>query len=122
MNYIYASNLDQHLGRYELIDPSKNAKKYWECLKDGDNPGKYGTRWGRIGAKNTQRARVLNADASYVADKLNEKLREGYKFAYPLNEVLQNRLADEQVARLDENTPAAPVSSASTPSKRPGRL
>lgn len=101
---VYADEIERHLGRYECIDPGSNTSKYWEVLADADHPGRFGTRWGRIGAKNTQRARKLNCDRFYAADKLNEKLRGGYRLVERLDESLQMRLCDEQNDRLEENT------------------
>lgn len=104
---VWSGNVENHLGRYELVDPAINANKYWECLPDADHPGKYGTRWGRIGAKNTQNAKKLNVTGSYVADKINEKIRQGYRFVGKVEEVIQARLANEVADRLDERTAPA---------------
>lgn len=121
---VYDHELERHLGRYELINPAINANKYWECLKDAETPGCFGTRWGRIGAKNTQRARKVGCSRRYTVDKLNEKLREGYRFACAIDESVQLRLANEQTDRLEENTAqvVVPETVAAPAAPRRGRL
>ena len=65
--------------RFEFVDPSINARKFWEIELNGS---KVTTIWGRIGAAPAQKTKDFGspARAKAEADKLvKEKLKKGYK-------------------------------------------
>lgn len=64
--------------RFELIDPSVNARKFWEVEVNGPEMT---TRWGRIGAAPSQKTKDFGSaeKADAAASKLIiEKVKKGY--------------------------------------------
>jgi len=67
--------LDRKMGRYEFIDPTKNAKRFWVVSYDQDK-NSFFTAWGRIGSV----GRIKEGLSEFEAQqKINEKIKEGYK-------------------------------------------
>lgn len=105
MSYNYwtiASRLDAHLGRYECVDGKSN--KFWECLKDGDHPGNYATRWGSIKQTKTKNNIKVNMTKMEAATKIAEKLNKGYKQVATSDDVMNMRVAEEEAALLSKGT------------------
>ena len=106
------SRIQEHLGRYEFVE-GKSAK-FWECLKDGDNPGKFATRWGAIKLTKTRHNTKNDMDSYEAAKKIAEKLNKGYRLVANSQDVMDARFAEEDSVALRKNTvavkaPAAPV-------------
>lgn len=100
--YAIMRNMEQYLGRYEFVD-GKSAK-FWECLRDGDNPGQYATRWGAIKLTKTRHNTKGDMSALDAATKIAEKLNKGYKLVGLSGDVMAARFADEDNAALRKNT------------------
>lgn len=75
--------------RYELIDPKKNAKKFWEITSPekriGNGTASWGVRvhFGRIGTNGQTRLKVFWSEWGanrYHGKMIDEKLTKGYKF------------------------------------------
>ena len=62
------------LGRYELINPDKNQKKFWTCTSEGD--GTYTTSHGRIGATPICNYGLTEGEAHKI---INKKIAKGYE-------------------------------------------
>jgi predicted DNA-binding WGR domain protein len=126
VNWNIHSRIEDYLGRLEFVEGKSN--KFWECLRDGDHPGNYATRWGRIGAKKTTHSTKFNMTQSEAAEKIGEKLKKGYRLVEKSRDVMQARWAEEGAARLSEMVPQvaaqAPVAvnEAPRPAARPARL
>ena len=61
------------LGRYELIDPDRNMKKFWEVLEEVS--GVFVVRWGRIGT--TGQSQTVDEHTAYK--RATEKMAKGYE-------------------------------------------
>jgi len=59
-------------GRYELIDPDKNHKKFWEVKPVGRE---YEVRWGRIGS--TGQSQIVDEVTAFK--RIHEKMAKGYQ-------------------------------------------
>lgn len=100
--YTIVSHIQRYLGRYEVVD-GKSAK-FWECLKDGDNPGKFATRWGAIKLTKTRHNTKDNMDIYEAAKKIAEKLNKGYKMVDQSQDEMGSRFAQEDAVSLQKNT------------------
>lgn len=96
------SKITQYLGRYECTEGG--SSKFWECLPDGDNPGKYATRWGAIKLTKTKHNTKPNMSAGEAADKIAEKMKKGYRFVQPSTDVMASRFAEEDMNELQRGT------------------
>lgn len=69
--------------RFELIDPSVNAKKFWEIEYPADgNPKAFRTYWGRIGSSPTSKVRewpTIERAMDEVEKIVASKKKEGYR-------------------------------------------
>lgn len=102
--YQIQSRIEDYLGRYEFVE-GKSAK-FWECLKDGDNPGNYATRWGAIKATKTKHNIKPNMTARAASDKIAEKMKKGYRLVqHNPTDVMNLRVASEEAAQLLKSTP-----------------
>lgn len=96
-------NLSDYLGRYEFVDEKSN--KFWECLKDGDSPGKFATRWGSNKQTKTKHNIKAGMSSSEAATKIAEKINKGYKMVqHNPNDVMNLRVATEEATLLDKAT------------------
>lgn len=121
--YTIAARIEQYLGRYEVVD-GKSAK-FWECLKDGDNPDKFATRWGAIKLTKTRHNTKGDMDLYQAAKKIAEKLNKGYKMVQKSQDVMESRFAQEDAVALQKNTaviPAPQIEEAAAPPPARRRL
>lgn len=103
-SYQIQNRIENYLGRYEFVEG--NSAKFWECLKDGDNPGKYATRWGAIKATKTKNNIKANMDLGEAAKKISEKIGKGYQFVdHNPNDVMNLRVASEEAEQMKKSTP-----------------
>ena len=97
------SRISDYLGRYECVDGKHN--KFWECLKDGDHPGKYATRWGSNNQTKTKHNIKADMSQGQVASKIAEKINKGYKLVHHNpNDVMNLRVATEEATLLSQAT------------------
>jgi hypothetical protein len=97
--------IDEFLGRYEFVE-GKSAK-FWECLKDGDNPGQFATRWGAIKLTKTRHNTKNDMSRMEAANKIAEKLNKGYRLVSNSQDVMDARFAEEDAVALRKNTVTA---------------
>ena len=62
-------------GRYELIDPTKNHRKFWHIVYDQSKQVCIAT-WGRIGNRSPEPKEYTVAEAQ---KKIQQKLKKGYE-------------------------------------------
>lgn len=97
------ARISDFLGRYECVDGKSN--KFWECLKDGDAPGKYATRWGSNKQTKTKHNIKAGMGLSEAATKIAEKVNKGYKLVHHNpNDVMNLRVATEEATLLGKAT------------------
>jgi predicted DNA-binding WGR domain protein len=68
---------DQMTGRYELINPARNQRKFWEIRAETIGSTNYVRRWGRIGSFGRTEASALSA--SEVIELVRSKVEKGYR-------------------------------------------
>jgi len=62
------------LGRYELIDPTTNTRKFWHIVLDRTTQTCFAT-WGRIGCRSPE---PVVYDLIKAMKKVKEKMKKGY--------------------------------------------
>lgn len=117
-----ASDISQYLGRYEFVDEKSN--KFWECLKDGDHPGMFATRWGSNKQTKTKHNIKAGMSLTEAANKISEKINKGYRLVqHNPNDVMNLRVATEEATLLSKATvavatPSIEIEDAPAPARR----
>lgn len=68
---------DAACGRYELINPVRNQKKFWTITPVNSGSNRYARTWGRIGGAARNDASTLTPQE--VLDLVESKVAKGYR-------------------------------------------